>query len=82
MEVYYMYRPSKLNLIGAISAAAVLVLAATIGTFAAPAHAVSQTIGQSVQQGSNTQTGLVNLGNTAVQLGANLQCLIAAVCTG
>ena len=78
-----MYRTTKLNLIGAISAAAVLVLAATIGTEpAVPAHAVSQTIGQSVQQGSNTQTGLVNLGNTAIQLGANLQCLIAAVCAG
>jgi hypothetical protein len=77
-----MYRPSKLNLIGAVSAAAVLVLAATIGTFAAPAHAVSQSIDQRVQQGSNTQTGLLNLGNTAVQVGANLQCLIAALCVG
>ena len=77
-----MYRLSKLHLIGAISAAAVLVLAATIGNFAVPAHAVSQSIGQTLQQGSNTQTGLVNVGNLGVQIGANLQCLILTACAG
>ncbi len=77
-----MYRPSKLNLIGAISAAAVLVLAATIGTFAVPANAVSQSITQSATQGNNNQLGLVNVGNLAAQIGVNAQCLLLVACAG
>ena len=77
-----MYRLSKLHLIGAISAAAVLVLAATIGNFAVPAHAVSQSITQGLTQGDNTQTGLVNLGNVGAQVGINAQCVLGTLCIG
>jgi hypothetical protein len=68
-------RSKTLGLIGVVAA---LVVATSIVSFAPGAFAL-QAVGQNNQAGGNTQTGLVNVGNAQVDVGANV-CAIAENC--
>ena len=68
-------RSKTLGLIGVVAA---LVVATSIVSFAPAAFAL-QAVGQKNQAGNNAQTGLVNVGNAQVDVGANV-CALSADC--
>jgi hypothetical protein len=70
----------KSKTLGLISVVAALVVATSIvSLLTAPAAFALQQVGQSNRAGGNTQTGLVNVGNAQVQVGANV-CALSVNC--
>jgi hypothetical protein len=63
----------------AVASAAALIIMAVAGSVAPQQAFALQVVGQRNQAGGNTQTGLVNVGNAQVQVGANV-CAIAENC--
>ena len=64
----------KTKTLGILGIVAALVVAGSIVSFSTPAAAL-QVVGQKNQAGSNTQKGLVNVGNAQVNVDANVCAL-------
>jgi hypothetical protein len=62
----------------ALTSIVALVVVTSMLSFA-PASFALQQVGQNNRAGSNTQTGLVNVGNAQVQVGANV-CALSVNC--